>query len=110
MAKKPSYEKLERKVKELEKQTVERKRAEEELEAQKNKFHTILDSVASGIDIVNYDYKVQFQNKLLVDRFGDLKGKLCYKQYMNCWRSPIWSHLMIAVMEPPCDRLNGATL
>ncbi len=28
----------------------------------------------------------------------------------TCWRSPIWSHLMIAVMEPPCDRLNGATL
>ena len=83
MAKKPSYEKLERKVKELEKQSVERKRAEEELEAQKNKFHTILDSVASGIDIVSYDYKVQFQNKLLVDRFGDLRGKLCYKQYMN---------------------------
>jgi hypothetical protein len=31
MAKKPSYEKLERKVKELEKQAVERKRAEEAL-------------------------------------------------------------------------------
>ena len=83
MAKKPSYEKLERKVKELEKQAVERKRAEEELKAQKNKFHTIVDSVASGIDIVSYDYKVQFQNKLLVDRFGDLRGKLCYEEYMN---------------------------
>jgi len=83
MAKKPSYEQLKQKVKKLEKQAVERKRAEKELEAQKKKFHTILDSVASGIDIVSYDYKVEFQNKLLVDRFGDLKGKLCYKQYMN---------------------------
>lgn len=83
MAKKPSYEKLERKVKELEKQAVERRRAEEELKAQKDKFHTIVDSVASGIDIVSYDYKVQFQNKLLVDKFGDLRGKLCYEEYMN---------------------------
>ena len=66
MTRKPTYKELEQRT--------------EELEAQKNKFHTIVDSVASGIDIVSYDYKVQFQNKLLVDRFGDLRGKLCYKQ------------------------------
>ena len=66
MARKPTYKELEQRT--------------EELEAQKNKFHTIVDSVASGIDIVSYDYKVQFQNKLLVDRFGDLRGKLCNKQ------------------------------
>jgi DNA-binding CsgD family transcriptional regulator len=83
VAKKPSYEKLERKIKELEKQAVERKRAAEELKAQKNALQTIVDSVASGIDIVTYDYKVQFQNKLLVDKFGDLRGKLCYEEYMN---------------------------
>jgi hypothetical protein len=60
VAKKPSYEKLERKIKELEKQAVERKRAAEELKAQKNALQTIVDSVASGIDIVTYDYKVQW--------------------------------------------------
>ena len=27
------------------------------------------------------DYKVQFQNKFLLDRFGDIRGKLCYKEY-----------------------------
>ena len=83
MAKKPSYEKLEQKVKELENRVVECKRTEEELKDQRNKFHTIVDSIASGIDIVSYDYKVQFQNKFLLDRFGDLKGKLCYKGYIN---------------------------
>ena len=69
MPKKPTYEELEQRIKEL--------------EAEKDKFHTVLDSVAIGIDVVSYDYKVQSQNKLLRDRFGDIREKLCYKEYMN---------------------------
>ena len=62
---------------------LERKRAEEELRAQKTKLDTIVNCVTCGIDIVSYDYRVEFQNKLLTDRFGDIGGNLCYKKYMN---------------------------
>ena len=53
-----------------------------ELEAEKSKVDFIVNSIPSGIDIVTKDYKVQFQNKFLLDRFGDCRGKLCYKEYM----------------------------
>jgi len=49
-----------------------------ELEAEKSKVGFIVSSIPSGIDIVTKDYKVQFQNKFLLDRFGDCRGKLCY--------------------------------
>ena len=54
-----------------------------ELEAEKSKVDFIVRSIPSGLDIVTKDYKVQFQNKFLLDRFGDCRGKLCYKEYMN---------------------------
>jgi len=52
-----------------------------ELEAEKSKVDFIVNSMPSGIDIVTKDYRVQFQNKFLLDRFGDCRGKLCYKEY-----------------------------
>jgi DNA-binding CsgD family transcriptional regulator len=54
-----------------------------ELEAEKSKVDFIVNSIPSGIDIVTKDYRVQFQNKIMLDRFGDCSGKLCYKEYMN---------------------------
>ncbi len=61
----------------------ERKRIERELVFQRSKLEAILQSIDCGIDIVSYDYKVQFQNSFLLDRFGDLRGKFCYREYMN---------------------------
>ena len=54
-----------------------------ELEAEKSKVDFIVNSIPSGIDIVTKDYKVQSQNRFSLDRFGDCRGKLCYKEYMN---------------------------
>jgi PAS domain S-box-containing protein len=36
-----------------------------------------------GVNVVGVDYKILQQSKLLIDRFGDLTGKLCYKNYMG---------------------------
>jgi PAS domain S-box-containing protein len=60
-----------------------RKRAEEALRAQRDKFEGVIASLADGLDIVSPDYRVHFQNKVLRDRFGDLTGKLCYQGYMS---------------------------
>jgi DNA-binding CsgD family transcriptional regulator/PAS domain-containing protein len=54
-----------------------------ELEAEKSKVDFIVNSIPSGIDIVTKDYKVLFQNKIMLDVFGDCRGKLCYKEYKN---------------------------
>jgi len=92
MAKKPTYEELEQRVKELEKEAVERKRAKEALKSEKDKLQALMDGLARtqiGVDIVGTDYKVLFQNQTLKERFGDLTGELCHKKYME--------------LEKPCD-------
>ena len=74
---------LRQRVAELEASETERTQMWKELEAEKNRMDSIVNSITSGIVIVRYDYKVQFQNKFLLDRFGDCRGKLCYKEHMN---------------------------
>ena len=61
---------------------IQRVRAEEALRTQRDKLEGIIASVGDGLDIVNRDYRVHFQNEMLKDRFGDLTGKLCYEGYM----------------------------
>jgi PAS domain S-box-containing protein len=64
----------------------ERKRAEDEIKLERDKLHALIDGLYHakiGIDIVGTDYRVKFQNKLLEQRFGDITGKLCYKEYMG---------------------------
>ena len=59
-----------------------RKKAEEALRTQRDKFEGVIASLADGLDVVSRDYRVHFQNKVLQDRFGGLTGKLCYEGYM----------------------------
>ncbi|OQX56273.1 MAG: hypothetical protein B5M53_02270 [Candidatus Cloacimonas sp. 4484_209] len=50
------------------------------------KMRTLINGLSRGgigIDIVRRDYRVQFQNQFLKERFGDIKGELCYKKYMG---------------------------
>ena len=72
---------LRQRVAEVETSETSCKQMAEELEAEKSKVDFIVNSMPSGIDIVTKDYRVQFQNKFLLDRFGDCRGKLCYKEY-----------------------------
>jgi len=59
------------------------KKAEEKIIAERNKLATILANVREGINIVRTDYTVKYQNKFLVDRFGDLIGNKCYQGIMD---------------------------
>ncbi|MEZ4550061.1 MAG: hypothetical protein R2874_06210 [Desulfobacterales bacterium] len=36
-----------------------------------------------GVDIVDMDYHIHFQNQILKDRFGELNQQLCYEKYMG---------------------------
>jgi PAS domain S-box-containing protein len=39
--------------------------------------------MSEGLDIIDKNYRIIFQNKMLRDRYGDIIGKLCYKGYMK---------------------------
>jgi len=64
----------------------ERKRVEEALIAERDKLQRVTDGLTAveiGIDIVDINYRVLYQNLFLKNRFGDLTNKLCYEKYMN---------------------------
>ena len=63
MAKKPTYEELEQRVKELEKESAERKRAEEALRQSEDQKKAILDASIDRIRLVDKDMRIIWANK-----------------------------------------------
>jgi len=63
MAKKPTYEELEQRVKELEKEAVVRKRAREALRDSEEKWHSLVENAPGFIIEVNRYGKIQFINR-----------------------------------------------
>jgi len=63
MATKPTYEELEKRVKELEKEDVERKQAEETLRESEGKWHSLAETVPCVILTVQRDGTIQFLNR-----------------------------------------------
>ncbi|MFQ6031274.1 MAG: PAS domain S-box protein, partial [Candidatus Zixiibacteriota bacterium] len=59
------------------------KKAEEKITEERNKLATILANIGEGVNIVRSDYKVKYQNKFLLDRFGDLIGNKCYRGFTD---------------------------
>jgi PAS domain S-box-containing protein len=57
------------------------KKAEEKITEERNKLATILANIGEGVNIVRSDYTVKYQNKFVLDRFGDLIGNKCYKGF-----------------------------
>ncbi|HDZ76650.1 MAG TPA: diguanylate cyclase [Candidatus Omnitrophica bacterium] len=63
------------------------------IKGDRRKFEAILNCLPNGVSIISEDYRVQFENVWLRDRFGNNIGKLCYKVYRNreipCLNCPI---------------------
>ncbi|MEJ2306968.1 MAG: PAS domain-containing protein, partial [candidate division WOR-3 bacterium] len=53
------------------------------MRVERDKFKGIISSLSEGLDIIDKNYRICFQNEALINRFGDLTGKLCYKAYMK---------------------------
>ena len=67
MARKPTYEELEQRVKELEKETLEHKRVEEVLRESEEKYSKLVENSLTGI-YIDQDEKIVFAN----NRFADI--------------------------------------
>ncbi|MCK4487819.1 MAG: PAS domain S-box protein [Desulfobacterales bacterium] len=66
MAQKPTYEELEKRVKGLEKETLQRKRAEEALRESEKKYSTLVENSLTGI-YVDQNEKIVFANNTLAE-------------------------------------------
>jgi len=92
MVKRPTYEELRQRVKELEREATELRRAKEMFRLKRDKLQSLMDGLSRaeiGIDIIGVDYAVLFQNQILEERFGSLTEQLCYEKFMG--------------LEEPCE-------
>jgi len=83
MAKKPGYEKLERKVKELEKQAVERKRAEEALGEFREFKEKIISESPIGMSIYDASGQCVAANDSIGRIIGATKEQVLEQNYNN---------------------------
>jgi len=83
MSRKPTYEKLEKRVKELEEEAVKRKQAEEALRESEKSWRDSFNSMEDIILIVNKDYTINRINDIGLKLFGktveEVIGEKCYR-------------------------------
>jgi diguanylate cyclase (GGDEF)-like protein len=51
------------------------------LEDERGKFKTVVDSLGEGIAIKDLDYRIQYQNRTMIEMFGDRTGAVCYAAF-----------------------------
>jgi len=61
----------------------ERKRAEEALQAEKNKLQSLIDAMEDGLTIQDRDFNITYQNEPLKEILGDHLGEKCYRAYAH---------------------------
>jgi PAS domain S-box-containing protein len=76
-------EKARKKLLKLHEEQKKLKEIKKELKAERDKFKGIISSISDGLDIIDKNYRICFQNKVLKNRFGDLTGKICFEAYMK---------------------------
>jgi PAS domain S-box-containing protein len=75
-----------------------------ELRSERDKFQGMLSAIGEGVDIVNRDCIIEYQNGVLVGRFGNKTGEKCHLAYMEfpypCDRCPIHEAVERGKAEP----------
>ncbi|MEE9566572.1 MAG: response regulator [Desulfobacteria bacterium] len=82
----------------LERDIVERKRAEEELRLEHDNLINILESMEDGIYIVNQQYDIEYVNPPVEKEFGPPEGRKCYTYFHHreevcswCKNQDVWA-------------------
>ncbi len=82
MIEKPTYEELEQRVKEFEKETENRKQAEESFAFERAQLFSIFDNIVDGVYVSDIDtHELLYMNPASKDAFQkELVGGVCYKE------------------------------
>ena len=86
MVRKPTYEELEQKVKELEREALERKQAEEELRESERFLQDVFDAIKEGISVLDLNLKIVRVNSWMEEMYskeGKFAGRKCYEVYQK---------------------------
>ncbi|MCD4755403.1 MAG: PAS domain S-box protein [Deltaproteobacteria bacterium] len=82
MAKKPTYKELERRIKKLEREAVEKKRAEVGFRESEGKLNAMLQSIGDHMSMMDKELNIVWANETAGKLFGnDVIGKKCYEVY-----------------------------
>ncbi len=68
------------------------------IRAQRDKFQCMLAAIKQGMHIVNSEYGIEFQNKVMIDACGDIIASKCYQVYHGI-DSPCTDCLMEKAIE-----------
>ena len=75
--------KLEKKIVDLEEETIDRKKVEKELLLERDNLINILNSMEDGVHIVDKNYNITYVNPSFVKEFGRYEGKKCYNYFYD---------------------------
>ncbi|MBW2321161.1 MAG: PAS domain S-box protein [Deltaproteobacteria bacterium] len=85
MPRKPTYEEIERRLKELDKEAVNYKRTEEALQESEKRFKSVINSIEELLVLVDQNFKLQMINKTLAKAYNvsldEYAGKYCYELF-----------------------------
>ena len=91
MSRKPTYEELEQRNKDLEKEAVNCKRTEEALQKSEKRFKSIINSIEELLVLLDQNFKIQLINSTLAQAYNvsldEYAGKHCYELF--CGRNDI---------------------
>jgi len=79
MAKKPTYQALEKKVEELKKEAGRCKRAQEALKTERKRLFALFDGLPAYVYLQGPDHSIRFANRSFRERFGQPQGRACYQ-------------------------------
>ena len=74
----------------------ERKLAEETLKAERYRLFSLLERLPASVCLIAPDYSISFTNISYRERFGEVKGRLCYEVYNN--------------LSQPCEKCQTHTV
>jgi PAS domain S-box-containing protein len=82
----------------LQKEVLDRKRAEEALEAERLRLFSLLERLPATVCLTAPDYSIVFANKRIRENFGEIKGSPCYK-FFHRRDVPCTDCPMLSVLE-----------
>lgn len=83
MTKRPTYEELHHRVKELEKELVRHTQAEDKLKNLNRQMEFILGATKTGFDVVDSEFNLRYVNQEWQKVYGDPTGRKCHEYFLG---------------------------